>query len=325
MGAYRLLVVGVSSISESFISQVTNLLTFNPYQKLEIMIVDENADDKMADFIGYKREMAKVFNCHILNLTSGSRQMLEVIQNAHNEKPFSAVLFAHQDIKKNILNLDRLADIMFETPFAVYSDELMEIAPVIDGLAIRHPNIIIFGDRDRLLTKEIILEEGLLINAKRFNFKYNATMSELMGYPADERSLSEQWESLSNVKKDSSANQTAHRPTKQLILEKFLEVFPECSSPSDLIDLWQKELSNKTIGQRVDFIEQHPFLNYMTALEHQRWNNFYYMRNFIFGEEKNEIKKTHDCLIDDWSEFLASKQRDKAIFDTISTLDLKEG
>ena len=125
----------------------------------------------------------------------------------------------------NIFNLDRLAAVLVDVPFAVYAKETLEIIPVIDSLSIRHSSITVFGDRDRLLTKEIILEEGLLANAKRFNAKYNATMSELMAYPADERSQADQWESLSSVKKDSSAYQTAHRPTKKCCWKNFWKSF----------------------------------------------------------------------------------------------------
>lgn len=64
-------------------------------------------------------------------------------------------------------------------------------------------------------------------------------------------------------------------------------------------------------------------MNYMTALEHKRLNNFYYMRDFVFDEVKDEKRKTHDCLIDDWEVFLKGIQREKAIYDFISTLSLK--
>ena len=62
----------------------------------------------------------------------------------------------------------------------------------------------------------------------------------------------------------------------------------------------------------------------MTALEHKRWNNFYYMRDFQFNEKKDEYLKTHDCLIDDWDVFLVGIQRDKAIYDTLSTLSINQ-
>lgn len=64
-------------------------------------------------------------------------------------------------------------------------------------------------------------------------------------------------------------------------------------------------------------------MNYLTALEHKRWNNFYYMRDFTYSEEKSEIRKTHDCLIDDWDVILGGIQRDKAIYDFLSVLSLK--
>lgn len=110
-----------------------------------------------------------------------------------------------------------------------------------------------------------------------------------------------------------------------MLLEKFLEVFPEYADSTALLEQWQSELASKTVSQRVDYIESHPFLNYMTALEHQRWNNFYYMRNFVFGQEKGRAEE--DPWLPDWwlVRIFGQQAKDKAIFDTISTLDLREG
>ncbi len=64
-------------------------------------------------------------------------------------------------------------------------------------------------------------------------------------------------------------------------------------------------------------------MNFFAQLEHKRWSNFYYMKNFRLGA-KNEEMCTHDCLIDDWEAFLSGPQRDKAIYDFLSLLVIKK-
>ena len=39
-------------------------------------------------------------------------------------------------------------------------------------------------------------------------------------------------------------------------------------------------------------------------------------------QKKDLAAKQHDCLIDDWNEFLSGDVRDKAIYDFLSVLEL---
>ena len=72
---------------------------------------------------------------------------------------------------------------------------------------------------------------------------------------------------------------------------------------------WKKKLENLPVSEQINIIEKDPFMNYMCALEHKRWNNFYYMKNFVYSETKDEINHTHNCLIDDWEKFRKSPKK----------------
>ena len=75
--------------------------------------------------------------------------------------------------------------------------------------------------------------------------------------------------------------------------------------------------------EQINIIEKNSAMNYMSALEHKRWNNFYYMKNFVYSEKKDEVNCTHNSLIDDWDEFLYSDKREQVIYDFISVLSVK--
>ena len=187
----------------------------------------------------------------------------------------------------------------------------------------RHENIKVFGDPSEVLTRDVIVDEELIKNAKDFNAYYNKVSSQLMGWDESSDSVEIQWNSLSNIKKESSQYQTMHQSVKLMILEKFseMEIFPD--DKNDILENWEERIEGLEVSKQVDIIENDIYMNYLTALEHKRWNNFYYMRDFTYSEEKSEIRKTHDCLIDDWDVFLGGIQRDKAIYDFLSVLSLK--
>lgn len=322
VGTYNILIIGFSKMSESFLLQASNLLTINPLEDLRVTIIDENINEKFEEFKSYKSMIHKVFKYELVDLKLNSVDFKKEIYKRQNEEVYSAAIFSSDDAIMNLLNADKLVNTLVETPFAIYVDDLMGLDTLVDSLRLRHKEISVFGYKREVLNKEVIIEEDLLQKAKEFNGVYNATLSKIMGWDQDTRSINEQWMELSNIKKESSIFQASHRATKLKLLGKFSEITN--TKVQDAIENWSKQLENKSIEEQIQYVEQDPLLNFMTALEHKRWNNFYYMRDFKFSKNKDEYAKTHDCLIDDWDEFLQGIQRDKAIYDTMSTLTLYE-
>lgn len=109
---------------------------------------------------------------------------------------------------------------------------------------------------------------------------------------------------------------------KKILLGKIAEA-EGFSSVQELLQSWKNQIDGLSAAEQVNIIENNSSMNYMTALEHKRWNNFYYMKNFVYSDEKNEVNRTHNSLIDDWDEFLKSDQRDKAVYDFISVLSVE--
>ena len=143
-----------------------------------------------------------------------------------------------------------------------------------------------------------------------------------MNYPEQDISVEEQWASLSNIKKDSSRNQCMHQNVKEVLLRKIAQM-EGLSSVEELLNRWKAMIDSVSIKEQINIIEKNPAMSYMSALEHKRWSNFYYMRNFVYSEKKDEVNGTHNSLIDDWDEFLNSKKREEVIYDFISVLSVK--
>lgn len=324
IGKYNLLIVGFSEISESFLNQASNILTVNALDNLRVTIIDSDASGKFDKYNDYKTMIDRVIDTNTINLPKGSRLLKQHVLKIHQETPFSAVLFGDSDVNENVFNLDKLVDVLRDVPFAIYAKDVGEIETIVASLRLKHDRITAFGDRKSIMTKSVIIDEQLLKSAKHFNSVYNQTMNDMMGWDQDKRSVEEQWMALSNIKKESSLYQSAHRDTKLRVLSKFVQTPENEESVEKLIKSWAKELEGLSVEKQLQIIEKNPYMNYMTALEHKRWNNFYYMRDFQFGK-KDEYLKTHDCLIDNWDEFLSGIQRDKAIYDTMSTLSINLG
>lgn len=322
IGVINILILGFNDLAESFLMQVSNTATINTLYNVKVTIIDPDIMSKFETFKDRIREIDRVLDYKLLNYKIDSRQSSDKIKSLHTNEKFTSLVLCDKDLNSNIRILDRIIDDLNDIPIAIYDTNKNRMKIFVDAIKSRSKNIKFFGDRSEVLTKENIIDENVLNKAKEFNSFYDRTMNELMGWEDDKKSKEEKWLNLSNIKKESSINQTMHQRVKMKILQKFVELDNTPESVEELIKLWSSRLESVNVSEKVNIIEKDFLINYMTSLEHKRWNNFYYMRDFVYDEEKNEKKKQHDCLIDSWGEFMTSIQRDKAIYDFLSTLSL---
>ena len=113
-----------------------------------------------------------------------------------------------------------------------------------------------------------------------------------------------------------------HQNVKEALLEKITQM-EGFSSIEELLDRWKAMINSVSVKEQINIIEKNSAMNYMSALEHKRWSSFYYMKNFVYSEKKDEVYCTHHSLIDDWDEFLHSDKREEVIYDFISVLSVK--
>jgi len=316
----NILIIGYSDIVNHLMSSLSNLSVTNPLRNTKVTIIDQDAEDKFDEFMDYKTKLSSVLDYELIEMKNKSRKIEEIFLEKTKIEPFNAVFFCDEDDYTNLINMDRLEKHIRNLSVAVYSAENSDIDTIYETMKGKIASLQIFGNVEAILDYDVIVNESLLSKAKDFNAYYNQVTSDMMGFEKDTKNVEDQWDSLSNIKKESSWNQALHQETKYQLLEKFneLDIFKD----KDLISYWKNKLEGQSVDEQVDTIENDIYMNYFTSLEHKRWNNFYYMRDFVFGDVKDEADKKHDCLIDNWDDFMASKQRPKAIYDFLSTLAL---
>ena len=245
------------------------------------------------------------------------------IRENHRKNPFTAVLFSTKNCAESLIFMDLFGEEIFKNVnTAVFCENIWENKPLIESIILKYPNITVFGELIDVLNFESITNEPLEIKAKEFNAYYNKISEKILNNPEQNISIEEQWNSLSNIKKDSSRNQCMHQNVKEVLLEKIAKI-EGFSSVEELLNAWKTMMDSVSIKEQINIIEKNPAMNYMSALEHKHWNNFYYMKNFVYSEKKDEVNCTHNSLIDDWNEFLCSDKREQVIYDFISVLSVK--
>lgn len=315
------LLVGLDTLGEETLRQISNTGTVRVGQKIKITCSDENIEKKFRIYDAKIRNLDHVMDFYCIPEQIYSADWFRHLQKRHQQHPFTAVIFTVGDVRESSMAIGRIRRFLpAEVPIGIYAPQPNENQPLMDAVIKRYGGVVFYGKKSDLLNFDVVMNESKTQEAMLFNAQYNDTAAKLMGWDLQAESKEDAWRNLSAIKKQSSLDQANHRETKKDILSALAKNTNQ--DEREWIEQWRRQLNGKTVKEQIAIIEKDPWMNYMTALEHRRWNHFYYMKDFVFSTIKSEENKTHDCLIDDWDEFLASIQRDKAIYDFISTLSL---
>ena len=324
----HILLFGVNELSLPLFKQLANDATFSLTKKTKITVLDEDAEKKVAEILSIYGETAVEDFSKRKTPSSGLTMALDIEWFALGDSSKEAVQKEHldnylrelakrdtpdlfflmdKDIVKNLKTL-HLINLYFAQSAKILRNvtqvDLTELLPKKGG-AIRS-----FGDISEILTENVLIRESLDKRAKAFNESYNKAASlSGMGEGTD-------WNALSYVKKNSSRLSATHQVVKEEILRK---VFPG-KKDADIRDYCKEKLSEfrelqkgqkehpEEFHQRFScFLEENPLLDFLSRLEHKRWCNSYYAMGFRYGEKKDENRKTHPCLIEDWGEVIGEK------------------
>ena len=324
----HILLFGVNELSLTLLKQLANDATFSLTKKTKITVLDEDAEKKVAEILSIYGETAvedfskrktpssgltMALDIECIELGASSK---ETVQKEHLENYLRKVAMCDapdlfflmdKDIVKNLKTL-HLINLYFNQSAKIIRNvtqvDLTELLPKKGG-AIRS-----FGDISEILTENVLIRESLDRRAKAFNESYNKAAS-LSGMGEGTS-----WNALSYVKKNSSRLSATHQVVKEEILRK---VFPG-KKDADIRDYCKEKLSEfreLQKGQKEHpeefhqhfscFLEENPLLDFLSRLEHKRWCNSYYAMGFRYGEKKDENRKTHPCLIEDWGEVIGEK------------------
>ena len=283
----------------------------NANQEVDIQKVDIQKIDmqNMAPVTGLKRALE--IDCFDLGSSTEEwkqqERLRQYLKSIREESAPLLIFLMHQDVIQNLKAL-KLINRYFENVPKIIRNvskvDLTKLLPKNEG------RIRSFGDLSEIMTGRVIIREELDKRAKAFNKSYNQASSIAgMGEGTS-------WNELSYVKKNSSRQSASHAAIKEEILKTVLkgkssqelrtylkEKFEEFARLQDL-QKKSKEVFQKEFRA---FLKDNPVLDFLSRLEHKRWCNSYYAMGFRYGEKKDESRKTHPCLIEDWEMVIGEK------------------
>ena len=277
----------------------------NPNQEVDIQKVDIQKVDmqSMAPMTSLKRALE--IDCFDLGSSTEEwkqqEKLRQYLKSIREESASMLIFLMHQDVIQNLKALNLINRYFEKLPKIirnVSNVDLTKLLPQNQG------KIRSFGDLSEIMTGEVIIREELDKRAKAFNESYNQASSIAgMGEGTS-------WNELSYVRKTSSRQSASHAAIKEEILKTFFkgkssqemrtylkEKFEEFARLQDL----QKESKEVFQKEFRAFLKDNPVLDFLSRLEHKRWCNSYYAMGFRYGEKKDESRKPHPCLIEEWA------------------------
>ena len=283
----------------------------NPNQEVDMQEVDMQKVDMQS--MAPMTSLKKALEIDFFDLGSSTEEwkqqekMRQYLKSIREESAPMLIFLMHQDVIQNLKALNLINRYFENVPKIirnVSNVDLTKLLPQNQG------KIRSFGDLSEIMTGRVIIREELDKRAKAFNKSYNQASSIAgMGEGTS-------WNELSYVKKNSSRQSASHAAIKEEILKTVLkgkssqemrtylkEKFEEFARLQDL----QKKSKEAFQKEFRAFLKENPVLDFLSRLEHKRWCNSYYAMGFRFGEKKDESRKTHPCLIEDWEMVIGEK------------------
>ena len=231
----------------------------------------------------------------------------QYLKSIREESAPLLIFLMHQDVIRNLKALKLINRYFEKLPKIIRNVSKVDLTKLLPQ---NQGKIWSFGDLSEIMTGRVIIREELDKRAKAFNKSYNQASSIAgMGEGTS-------WNELSYVKKNSSRQSASHAAIKEEILKTVLtgkssqemrtylkEKFEEFARLQDL----QKKSKEAFQKEFRAFLKDNPVLDFLSRLEHKRWCNSYYAMGFRYGEKKDESRKTHPCLIEDWEIVIGEK------------------
>lgn len=305
LGQVHFLVIGANELMEPLLHHVANDATLSPDQKIRITVVDPEAERKVGQYLASNEAIRGALSIHTIDIDPRHRDLEKNL--AELQIPPTAAFLMMEDTIRNMEILGKIDRYFPRIPKALRDLSGVDLRPLLPANA---TSVRIFGDIREVMSEPILLRELPDRLAKEFNESYNRS-SEAAG-------LGEgcSWNELSQTKKASSRASASHSRVKEEILRIVFEDRGEEALYEWLEESRQKflRLQEKRSQNEAEFkkgfaalLQEEPLLDLLSRMEHQRWCHSYYAMNFSYGEEKDEIARTHPCLIEDWEKIMGEK------------------
>ncbi|MDO5100370.1 MAG: hypothetical protein Q4D52_02230 [Eubacteriales bacterium] len=300
-------IVGINELTLYLLKHLANDSTVKLGVNTKVTLIDDDAQKGLETILENNESLKLALELNPIDLNGQKKRFIEAMKMLRAEGTATAMFFLYTDTIANLGKL-KIADRYLQAvPKALRNVSGIDIKSI---LSKENSHIRVFGDLSEVMTQEILLREALDQRAKKFNDYYNHASS------LADMGSGKAWNELSRTKKSSSRSSASHGVVKEAMLK---QLFPE-RSPAEIrkyIDEKFAEFQHLQEYQKADneafktgfreFLQQNPILDFLSRLEHKRWCNTYYAMNFTYGEKKDEEKKTHPCLIDDWNVVVGEK------------------
>ena len=329
----HILLFGINDLSLPLIKQLANDATLSLRKNTRLTLIDDAAS-RNPDIQNLNQEvdmqkvdmqkvdmqstapmtsLKRVLEIDCFDLGSSTEEwkqqekLRQYLKSIREESAPLLIFLMHQDVIQNLKALKLINRYFEKLPKIIRNVSKVDLTKLLPQ---NQGKIRSFGDLSEIMTGRVIIREELDKRAKAFNKSYNQASSIAgMGEGTS-------WNELSYVKKNSSRQSASHAAIKEEVLKMVLkgkssqemrtylkEKFEEFARLQDL----QKKSKEAFQKEFRAFLNENPVLDFLSRLEHKRWCNSYYAMGFRYGEKKDESRKTHPCLIEDWEMVIGEK------------------
>ncbi len=309
MDEIHFLIVGFNRLSSKLLTDIASLGTMTLSRKTKITILDQQATKKLDFYKANHHQMDKALDLVAIDVDIFSTQCTEIINNLSS---LDYVFINFRDVHLNLRVLDLVGRKYRDIPIAIRNVSNYDLSSLLKTTP--NPMVFDYGQLNQIYGLDNILFDGLDDHTKRFNKNYARTSNHFM------RSQSSDWKDLTELKKDSSRASYAHGSFKKAVYEAILPDHSPARYQAEIAELYKKTSNHDQFNTfLIEFLEKYPAIDFLTRLEHKRWNNFHYARNYQYGETRDDDQLKHPALIDDWDVVLKEKYRiTYPIFDLIT-------
>ncbi len=317
----HILILGFGDLGRAVFLEGLNSLVCNPVKNNRFTIADRDEAplSRLEAEYYFLDQTAKM---HLLSGDVLHKDFLPGIQEVQRHDPIDIVVFSLGDFSRNLMVMDRLKHVLQGAIAAIGCRDGETFSAFTGNFSGYYRDIIPFGMEEEVLNTACVLEDVQRKGAMEFNAGYNQFAARILSQTEPMESPQEQWNALSLLRKDSCISQWQHQNMKLRVLEGLLATAKE-ENPRKVLEKWEGKITRQPPETMWKQIAADPLMNYMAALEHRRWCNFYYLRNYTYSPKKDEAAQTHDCLIPDWAEFLQTDKRNTIVYDLLATLTIR--
>ena len=311
----HVLVFGINSLLFPLLKKLANDATLSLQKNARVTVVDTDAGKKLHELFpvqgkeGIFRalEMDSIELCSEHSSYRKREQIRAFLKSMEQEERPALFFLLQEDVIENLKVLQLLRSSFQEAPKLFRNSSAVVLSHVLKE---EGEEVETFGDLSTVLTEPVLIRASLDKRAKAFNEAYNkAAEAAGMGEGSS-------WNSLSYVRKESSRLSASHAAVKEAFLRQY---FRDRSDEEIRAVLSRKEAEFRALEEleKKDkpafqekfrhFLKENPELDFLSRLEHKRWCNSYYAMFFRYGEKKDESRKTHPCLIDEWETVIGEK------------------